>query len=113
MKHLKLLILLLAVTVGLTECSKDDTHKVKYVVEGGSSNATIQVTAIGTHTDVDYVKVKGRFEYTVVTDAEFVKLEASCDDHENWLKLEIYVNGKRKAQAYGNRYVYTPEVKLK
>ncbi len=113
MKYLKLFILLLMVGVGLAACSKDGTHKVKYIVEGGASDVPIRIEVCGTHTEVDYETIKGRFEYTVMTDAEFVRLEARCDDRENWIKLEIYVDGKRKAQAYGKRYVYTPEIKLK
>lgn len=113
MKYLKLFILLLMVGIGLAACSKDGTHKVKYIAEGGASDVSMRIMACGTNTKVSNETIKGRFEYTVITDAEFVKLEARCDDRSNWIKLEIYVDGKRKAQAYGSLYVSTPEVKLK
>ena len=111
MKYLKLFILLLVVGIGLAACSKDGTHKVRFVVDGGASDIPILVT--GAMTGNSYVSVKGHFENTVVTDAEMVTLQASCKDRANWITLEIYVNGKRKAHVYGPSWVTTPEIWLK
>ena len=112
MKYLKLILLLGLLSFGLFACSKDDgTHKVKFVVEGGATDSEIRV--YGALTGHGWETIRGRFEYTVVTDAEFVRIEATCDDPKNWIKAEIYVNDKLKAQVYGTRDVRTPEIQLK
>ncbi len=112
MRYLKYIIAFVLLALLAPACSKDDgTHKVKFVVESGATDSEIRV--YGALTGHGWETIRGRFEYTVVTDAEFVRLEARCDDPKNWIKAEIYVNDKLKAQVYGTRVVHTPEIRLK
>ncbi|MCM1150543.1 MAG: hypothetical protein NC209_08265 [Alistipes sp.] len=115
MKYLKLILLLSLLWAGLLACSKDDdgTHRLKFVVEGGAPDAEIRVSYYGFRGGPDWHTIRGRFEYSIASDLEVAGLEARCDDPTNWIKVEIYVDGKLKAQEYGTRSVQTPQIRLK
>ncbi len=111
MKYLKWIVAVCLLAVAAPSCSESDTNKVRFVIDSNTPESPIRV--YGARTMSTPVIIKDHFENTVETDDVFVALEARCDDRNTLITLEIYVNGKLKKRASGNRWVTTGDVRIK
>ena len=112
MKIIKFITCPVLFVLCLFSCHKepyeDIENKIRVVVECNIPKAPVHIFTSGYQ-----VTVKGGWEQQFVTKDEYIGVEATCEDSDALITVEVYVNGHLKDKFSKNGFVKTKVIQLK